>query len=83
VVTAQIALDLPDKKVNCTTGISFGHACARWNPTHAGEATLGYCVKRAGVREHTARIFLALGQIKGNLSSYGHFYIGVLSSYCK
>jgi len=60
-LTAQLTLDLPDKKVNC--------ACAR-------EATLGYCVKYARVREHTARIFLVLEQIKGNLSSYGGFCIG-------
>jgi len=65
-VTTQIALDLPDKKVNC--------ACAR-------EATLGYCVKYARVQEHTARVFLILGQIKGNLSSYTPFPAGVLSSY--
>jgi len=64
-VTTQRPLDLPDKKVNC--------ACAR-------EATLGYCVKHARVREHTVRVFLVLGQIKGNLSSDAGFCTGVLSS---
>ncbi len=28
------------------------------------------CVKHARVQEHTARVFLILEQIKGNLSSY-------------
>jgi len=62
-ITTQLTPDLPDKKVNC--------ACAR-------EATLGYCVKHvtvgnargAHLQEQTARIFLVLEQIRGNLSSY-------------
>jgi len=54
-ITTQFTPDLPDKKVNC--------ACTR-------EATLGYCVKHAHLQEQTARVFLVLEQIRGNLSSY-------------
>ena len=39
------------------------------------------CVKHAHLQEQTARVFLVLGQIKGNLSSYSRFRAGVLSSY--
>jgi len=39
------------------------------------------CVKHARVRKHTARVFLVLGQIKGNLSSYIGLLHRVLSSY--
>jgi len=34
------------------------------------------CVKHARVQEHTARVFLVLEQIKGNLSNYGNFFTG-------
>jgi len=37
------------------------------------------CVKHARVQEHTARVFLVLEQIKGNLSSYGGICMGMLS----
>jgi hypothetical protein len=51
-------------------------------PLSACDAQAGdNCVKHARVQKHTARVFLVLEQIKGNLGSYGGFCIGGLSSY--